>query len=108
MGSPETAQKRFETRLLALSRTHNLLNETSWEGASLKEVITNELAPYAADRDQVRLDGPDVHLPPRIAVVLGMTIHELATNAAKYGSLSAPGGHFGQRGGCRYRTAPGL
>jgi PAS domain S-box-containing protein len=92
VGTAEEAQERFQARLLALSRTHNLLNETSWEGASLRDVLANELEPYGAGADRLRLDGPDVQLPASIAVVLGMAVHELATNAAKYGSLSSGAG----------------
>ena len=77
---------------MALSRTHNLLNETHWEGASLRIILETELQPYATAASRIRLDGPELHLPPRQAVVLGMAIHELTTNAAKYGALSAPGG----------------
>jgi PAS domain S-box-containing protein len=89
---PKISQERFQQRLLALSRTHNLLNETHWEGASLKVILEAELQPYGADTPHVCLDGPEVDLPARLAVVLGMAFHELATNAAKYGALSSPGG----------------
>jgi PAS domain S-box-containing protein len=89
---PQVAQARFQERLLALSRTHNLLNETHWEGASLRTILETELGPYATAAERVRLDGPEVHLASRPAVVLGMAFHELTTNAAKYGALSAPPG----------------
>jgi two-component sensor histidine kinase len=89
---PHVAQERFQQRLLALSRTHNLLNETLWEGASLRTILDAELMPYAGDSSRVRLDGPEVDLPARLAVVLGMAFHELATNAAKYGALSTASG----------------
>ncbi len=90
---PEIAQQRFQERLLALSRTHNLLNETSWQGASLRTILETELEPHGIDETRYRLNGPDTDLPPRTAVVLGMVVHELATNAMKYGSLSVPQGH---------------
>jgi two-component sensor histidine kinase len=90
--SPKVAQERFQQRLLALSRTHNLLNETLWEGASLRTILEAEFKPYAADSTRVRLDGPAVDLPARPAVVLGMAFHELATNAVKYGALSTASG----------------
>jgi PAS domain S-box-containing protein len=90
---PEIARERFEARLLSLSRTHNLLNESSWVGASLKDVLAMEVEPYVADaRERLVAEGPDIDLPPRLAVVLGMIFHELATNAAKYGALSVPSG----------------
>jgi PAS domain S-box-containing protein len=91
--SPQAAQERFQERLLALSRTHNLLNETHWEGASLRTVLQTELQPYATTASRIRLDGPNLRLPPKPAVVLGMAFHELTTNAAKYGALSVPAGH---------------
>jgi two-component sensor histidine kinase len=91
--SPTTARERFEARLMSLSRTHNLLNNTSWTGASLKDVIAIESEPYAGERaGRVRTSGPDVDLTAPEALALGMTFHELATNAAKYGALSAPAG----------------
>ncbi|RDI58055.1 sensor histidine kinase [Microvirga subterranea] len=90
--SPQVAHERFQQRLLALSRTHNLLNETLWEGASIRTILEAEFKPYAADSARVRLDGPSVDLPARLAVVLGMAFHELATNAVKYGALSTASG----------------
>lgn len=89
---PQVAQERFQERLLALSRTHNLLNETHWEGASLRTILETELGPYRTTPSRVRLNGPEVQLPPKPAVVLGMAFHELATNAAKYGALSSAAG----------------
>jgi PAS domain S-box-containing protein len=89
---PQVAQERFQERLLALSRTHNLLNETHWEGASLRTILETELGPYATAAGRVRLDGPEVHLDARPAVVLGMAVHELTTNAVKHGALAAASG----------------
>jgi PAS domain S-box-containing protein len=89
---PQIAHDRFQERLLALSRTHNLLNETHWEGASLRIILETELQPYATAASRIQLNGPELHLPPRQAVVLGMAIHELTTNAAKYGALSVASG----------------
>ncbi|HEX2554086.1 MAG TPA: PAS domain S-box protein [Microvirga sp.] len=91
-GPPEEAQQRFQERLLSLSRTHNLLNETSWEGASLRTILQTELEPLGLGEARFRLDGPDLDLPPKVAVVLGMVIHELTTNAMKYGAFSRPEG----------------
>jgi PAS domain S-box-containing protein len=89
---PQVAQERFQERLLALSRTHNLLNETHWAGASLRTILETELGPYRTPSSRVRIDGPQVDLPARVAVVLGMALHELATNAAKHGALSSASG----------------
>jgi two-component sensor histidine kinase len=83
----------FLARINALARAHELLSEASWEGAPLAEVILRTVAPYVADGDgRVALSGPSIQLGPNAAVTLNMAFHELATNAAKYGSLSAPGG----------------
>lgn len=89
---PQVAQQRFQERLLALSRTHNLLNETHWEGASLKTILETELQPYATAPSRIQLNGPEVQLSPKSAVVLGMALHELATNAIKHGALSLMSG----------------
>lgn len=89
---PETGRERFEARLLALSRTHNLLNESSWEGARLTAILLRELEPYGSDGTHFRLFGDDVFLPANQAVVLGMVLHELTTNAVKYGALSTRNG----------------
>jgi PAS domain S-box-containing protein len=89
---PQVAQERFQERLLALSRTHNLLNETHWEGAALKTILETELGPYATAAGRMRLDGPEVHLEARPAVVLGMAVHELTTNAVKHGALAVASG----------------
>ena len=80
----------FEARLIALSQTHNALTRRSWERAQLTELLHQQLGPYP--KDQVELDGPEVDLAPREALALGMVFHELSTNAAKYGALSAPSG----------------
>ncbi|MGH1590451.1 sensor histidine kinase [Methylobacterium phyllosphaerae] len=84
----------LEARILALSKTHDLLTREDWSGASLREVLENELSPYRTGDDQIRLDGPDLSLSPREVLALGMTIHELTTNAAKYGALSVRSGRI--------------
>ena len=84
----------FFARVEALSRAHELLTEASWGGASLDEVIGRNLAPYLSEGPgrRVGIGGPRVRLGPNAAVTLGMVFHELATNAAKYGSLSSVDG----------------
>ena len=90
--SPEPEQFRgaFESRLMALAATHDLLTATSWRGATLRDLLLSELQPFSPDKYQ--LSGPEVDLTPAETLALGLVLHELATNAAKYGALSAPGG----------------
>jgi two-component sensor histidine kinase len=93
--SPAQFREAFEGRLLALSKTHNLLTRKSWREAELRDVAEQELAPYRKAGDQrVVLEGPDVRLPARYAINLGLVLHELVTNAAKYGALSTSAGHL--------------
>lgn len=80
-------------RIQSLARTHGLLAAARWEGADLKQIVSDELAPYSrGDEGRVRVDGPALHLTPAAAQALALVIHELATNAAKYGALSRPSG----------------
>jgi two-component sensor histidine kinase len=91
--SPKRFYQDFKTRLLALSHAHDLLTRGAWQGASLRELIQQTLAPYASGSEpRAVLEGQDIWLKPRTAVGLAMAIQELATNAAKHGALSAAGG----------------
>jgi len=83
----------YERRLQALARSHELLVSGEWRGASLEALTRQQLAPYLAEaRDRIALSGPPVILPPSIATPLGLTLHELATNAVKHGALKSPAG----------------
>jgi PAS domain S-box-containing protein len=87
--SPEQARSDLEGRLLALSRAHDVLTRENWEGAVLSEIVAQAVGPYSGGReDCLHLMGPEVRLPPRIALALAMALQELATNALKHGSLS--------------------
>jgi PAS domain S-box-containing protein len=88
---------RFEARLLALSRAHNLLTEESWEGASLERVIADTTAHLASDHQRFLVEGEPVFLSPRAALALSLALHELSTNASKYGSLSGEEGRVSIR-----------
>ena len=80
-----------EGRIKALSHAHMLLSESRWEGADLRRLVTEELDPYRIS-DAVSIDGPETILDPRRAQTLALAVHELATNSAKYGALSASSG----------------
>jgi two-component sensor histidine kinase len=82
-------REKFEGRLRALAEAHDLLSTEKWQRSDLADVIARVLQPYLiSTRERVRMFGPKVPLTPRLAVVLSMILHEIATNAAKYGALS--------------------
>lgn len=89
-------EREFSQRLTALAATYGLLS-TSSAAASLHQLIRNELVPYDTDVQQVRVEGPELVLPAAQAVAMGMMLHELTTNACKYGCLCAPGGELDVR-----------
>jgi PAS domain S-box-containing protein len=83
----------LEARLLALSGAHDLLTRHNWEGADLVDAVQRATAPFApASGSRIELRGPSVALAPPQALAISMALHELATNAAKYGALSAADG----------------
>ena len=82
----------LEGRVRALSATHDLLTNSEWGITPMRAVIETELAPYSGGGTEVVLQGEDIDLAPNDALSLGLAIHELSTNAAKYGALSQPGG----------------
>lgn len=83
------AKETLEGRLIALARAHDVLTRESWEGAELKDIVTQALAPYAIlGSDRLTISGPEVRLLPRVALALSMALQELTTNAVKYGALS--------------------
>ena len=83
----------LDGRIRALSATHDLLTKSEWGTTPIRAVVEAELLPYAQASDhEVEMRGPHVELAPNDALSLGLATHELATNAAKYGALSEPGG----------------
>jgi len=103
---PKTFAEGFQARLLALSHTHDLLTRSHWEGADLRAILEHETEAHGPHR--ISLNGAPVGLGPAAALSLGMIFHELATNAAKYGALSAPEGRVLIDWGVADQTRPVL
>ena len=88
---PPDVQRAVEARLMALARSHDLLTREAWDSAGLKDVVHDALAPFGIDSERsgrFRIEGPNVRLLPNVALALALGLHELATNAVKYGALS--------------------
>ena len=86
--------ERFDGRLAALANAHRLLVQSNWQGADLMALVRSQLQAYLAeDQRRVRIDGEPVMLPSQLATPFGLVLHELATNASKYGALSTPRGY---------------
>lgn len=86
-------RQKFEGRLMALAEAHTLLGREKWKGSTLRDVLKRVLQPHVpGNPDRIRMSGPEVPVSPRLAVVMSMIVHEIATNAAKYGALSNESG----------------
>ena len=89
----EGLKQAIEGRIQALANVHSLFVKTRWIGADLSTIAAQELAPYSeSDRERIRITGPPILLEPNTAQAIAVTLHELATNAAKYGALSLTNG----------------
>ncbi len=93
-GSAAELAGGLQSRIIALSRAHDQLIRSNWERVSLRALVEDELAPYRDGTDRVLIVGPDVGLNATAGVPLSLILHELATNAAKYGALAAPTGRL--------------
>jgi PAS domain S-box-containing protein len=93
--SPDEARESFTQRLIALARAHDVITEENWAGADLRDLLNRTVIQQAGSAEaRVSLEGPRVLLPPRTALNLSMTLHELTTNAFKYGALSREEGRI--------------
>lgn len=87
-GTAEEAQRAFDGRLASLARSHDLLTHSSWRAVALNELVGKALQVDGPSNPRISYEGPNVRLRPKQAVALGMALHELYTNALKYGALS--------------------
>ncbi|MDB5704442.1 MAG: Blue-light-activated histidine kinase 1 [Sphingomonas bacterium] len=88
---PDTIRESIESRIFALSSSHDLLTHENWEGAGLRELLQAALKPFGVANgraERFRIEGPDIRLAPKATLALGIVFHELATNAVKYGAFS--------------------
>jgi len=91
-GMSKPAREAFEGRLAALAAAHDVLTRQNWEAGSIAQIVTEAVAPQDPGDGRMTLSGPLVDLEPKTAVALALAVHELATNAVKYGALSSPEG----------------
>jgi two-component sensor histidine kinase len=92
-GTDPASRAKFGARLVSLGRAHDVLSAKKWEGADVRDVVNTTLEPFAsANPDRIVADGPSVPMSSRTVVMLSLVLHELATNASKYGALSGPAG----------------
>jgi two-component sensor histidine kinase len=91
----KSSLRDFDQRLSTMAQTYTLLGEENWQGASLGQIVAAVLKPYlSSGESRVLMSGPEIGLGPRTALLISMALHELATNAAKYGALSRSGGRI--------------
>ncbi|MFZ0072711.1 MAG: HWE histidine kinase domain-containing protein, partial [Xanthobacteraceae bacterium] len=91
--TPEGLKRAIEGRIQALANVHRLFVETRWAGADVRNIVAQELSPYCREGDKrARIEGPNLMVEPSVAQAIAVTVHELSTNAAKYGALSVAHG----------------
>ncbi len=93
--SPEAFRQAFEGRLIALSQAHDQLTRRHWTSADLRDIVMGATSPHLArSQDQIAIEGEPITVTPRVALTLALGLHELTTNASKYGALSVPAGRI--------------
>jgi two-component sensor histidine kinase len=90
--SEPAAYAAFEERLIALSKAQNLLTQSGWSNVSLHELVTGAINPFATGQQRLSVQGPDANVPARLTLPFALSLHELCTNAAKYGALATETG----------------
>jgi PAS domain S-box-containing protein len=85
-------REQLTARLVALAGAHDILTRENWEAANLADIVAAAIEPYDAPSSRFRIEGPTVRIAPKAAVALALALHELVTNALKYGALSVDGG----------------
>lgn len=88
----QAANNDLEGRIIALSKAHNLLSQTAWDSTTMSDLVDHEFAHF--DRSRLAASGPGVLLNPKASIAIAMVLHELSTNAAKYGALSGDAGRL--------------
>jgi PAS domain S-box-containing protein len=100
-GTPDGLKEAIEGRIEALANVHSLFVQSRWRGAELGNLVKQELSPYSHEgEERTRIDGPTVMLKPDVAQAIAVALHELATNAAKYGALSGAKGEVHVKWSC--------
>jgi two-component sensor histidine kinase len=90
-GTMDEFREKFMQRLQGLAASHELLVNRNWQGASLADLVRDQLSPFAeVGGTRLNMTGPDILVSPETAEAIGLALHELATNAVKYGALSVP------------------
>jgi PAS domain S-box-containing protein len=93
--SPDSFRKAFEGCLIALSQAHDQLTRRHWKSADLRDIVEGATSPHVTRaQDRIAIAGQSITVMPRVALTLALALHELTTNASKYGALSVPAGHI--------------